>query len=182
MDQGLIPKRYAKALFEVAKDNGYEKDMYLKMQALSAAFAAEPKLAATMQNPFVAPADKAALIYAACGSDSTDAPVADFIKLLETNHRLGLVRDIAIAYQDIYRRDKDIHRVEVTAAAPMSPEGEDRLKKLILRHLNGGTMEYSFRVDPDLIGGFAVNIDNQRLDASVKNELKQLRLKLLSNK
>ncbi len=40
-------------------------------------------------------------------------------------------------------------------------------------------MEYTFRVDPDLIGGFTVDIDNERLDASVKNELKQLRLRLL---
>lgn len=42
-------------------------------------------------------------------------------------------------------------------------------------------MEYSERVDPELIGGFVVNIDNERLDASVSNEFKQLRLKLLSN-
>ena len=41
-------------------------------------------------------------------------------------------------------------------------------------------MEYNHRIDPDLIGGFVVNIDNEKLDASVANELKQLRLKLLS--
>ena len=40
-------------------------------------------------------------------------------------------------------------------------------------------MEYVSRVDPDLIGGFTVSIDNERLDASVRNELKQLRLNLL---
>ena len=38
----------------------------------------------------------------------------------------------------------------------------------------------TFATDPDIIGGFTVDIDNERLDASVKNELKQLRLKLLS--
>ena len=40
-------------------------------------------------------------------------------------------------------------------------------------------MEYDTHVNPDLIGGFTVSIDNERLDASVKNELKQLRLNLL---
>ena len=48
-------------------------------------------------------------------------------------------------------------------------------------HLDGGTMEYHHRVDPALIGGFTVTIDNDKLDASVADELKQLRLKLLSN-
>ncbi len=40
-------------------------------------------------------------------------------------------------------------------------------------------MEYDFKIDPELIGGFTVNIGSERLDASIKNELKQLRLKLL---
>ena len=70
----------------------------------------------------------------------------------------------------------------MSAAAPLAKEAEDRLKKLITDHLAGDTMEYSFVTDPDLIGGFVVTIDNRQLDASVKNELKQLRLKLLSNK
>ena len=40
-------------------------------------------------------------------------------------------------------------------------------------------MEYGTRVDPDLIGGFTVNIGSEQLDASVRNELKQLGIKLL---
>ena len=67
----------------------------------------------------------------------------------------------------------------MTAAAPMAPADEERLKKFISSHLDGGTMEYDFKIDPELIGGFTVNIGSERLDASIKNELKQLRLKLL---
>lgn len=183
MNQGLVPKRYAKALYEVAQEKGEANTLYEKLRQLSETFAQEPALATTMANPFVSNADKAHLIYTACGTDSEgDELLTNFIKLLEQNHRMGMVRDIAVAYQDIYRKTKHIYRVEVTAAAPMDKESEDRLKRLISGQLSGGTMEYSFKVNPDLIGGFVVNIDNERLDASVKNELKQLRLKLLSNK
>lgn len=182
MDNGLIPRRYAKALFEVAKEKGNEKELYEKMRLLRDAFAQQPKLYETINNPFVSTADKANLIMTASNSDASDFQMADMIKLLEANGRLGLVRDIASAYMQIYRKENNIYQVEVTAAAPMAKAEEDRLKKLILSHLNGGTMEYTFLTDPDLIGGFVVTIDNERLDASVKNELKQLRLKLLSNK
>lgn len=41
-------------------------------------------------------------------------------------------------------------------------------------------MEYMSVVNPDLLGGFTVNIGNEKLDASIANELKQLRLNLLS--
>ena len=40
-------------------------------------------------------------------------------------------------------------------------------------------MEYSFRLDPLLIGGFAVKVGSERLDASVKNDLNRIRQKLL---
>jgi len=181
MDQGLIPKRYAKAIYEVALAGGAQKELYGKMQRISAAFAAEPKLNTTLNNPFVAVADKASLIMAAAEAKANDSSLARILDLLEQNDRIGIMRDIAAAYENIYRKENKIFRVVVTAAASMDEAEETRLKGMIASHLDGGTMEYTFRVDPDLIGGFTVSIENERLDASVKNELKQLRLKLLRN-
>ncbi len=91
-----------------------------------------------------------------------------------------MARDIALAYLKMYRLKHNIRLVTVTSAAPMAPADEDRLRKLIQRHLGSAQMEYRHLIDPDLIGGFVVSIDNEKLDASVANELKQLRLKLLS--
>ena len=79
----------------------------------------------------------------------------------------------------VYRKANNIYLVEVVSATPMDNAEQLRLKKLIESHLEGGSMEYSQRVDSQLIGGFIVNIDSERLDASVQNELKQLRLNLL---
>ena len=179
MDQGLIPKRYAKAIYEVALAGGAQKELYGEMQRISSAFAAEPGLNPTLNNPFVSVADKVALIKAAAGGDT--AILGRVLELLRQNGRIGLMRDIAVAYESIYRKENKICRVVVTAAAPMDEAEEKRLKDMIVSHLDGGAMEYTFRVDPDLIGGFTVSIENERLDASVKNELKQLRLKLLRN-
>lgn len=181
MDQGLIPKRYAKAIYEVAAENGKQKELYDKMQRLWDAFVLEPALNATLNNPFVPFADKEVLIKTAAGDANGDDKDLDAILgLLKRNDRIGMMRDIAAAYGKLYRKENKIFQVTVTAAAPMAPDDEKRLKDLVASHLNGGSMEYTFRVDPDLIGGFTVSIDNERLDASVKNELKQLRLKLLS--
>lgn len=183
MDQGLIPHRYAKALYLAAKDKGSDGKLYELMCALGQAFASEADLQPAMANPYVPAADKLKLILAACGTTAEAAPLLDdFVTLLERNRRIDMIRSIAIAYQDIYRKANHIYRVEVVAAAAPSPENEKRLKDLILKELHGGSMEYSLRISPDLIGGFVVNIDNERLDASIKNELKQLRFKLLSQR
>jgi F0F1-type ATP synthase delta subunit len=59
---------------------------------------------------------------------------------------------------------------------------DDKLSQIIevVQHqLEGKTIERTVTVDKDLIGGFTVQVDSMVLDASIKNELKKLRLKLL---
>lgn len=180
MNEGLIPGRYAKALLKFAVEKKADKHLYGLMNHLQESFAEFPDLDVTMANPFVDPEKKIQLLTTAAGADaSTDAEFADFLKLLKQNNRLPLARSIAIAYVEAYRRMNKIYKVEVSAAAPLAPESEERLKKMIAKHLNGGTMEYDFRIDPSLIGGFAVKVGSERLDASIKNELKQIQHKLL---
>ena len=180
MLEGLIPRRYAKALYKFALEKKADKKVYELMQQLSAAFTAEPALQSTMSNPFISDSDKIRLLTTACGADDADVVINDFFRLLGRNRRLDLARGIAIAYLDIYREANNIYLVKVTSADKLTPEDEKRLKSLIEKHLDGGTMEYSADIDPELIGGFVVRINNELLDASLSNELKQLRIKLLS--
>lgn len=181
MNQGLIPRRYAKALYKFALEHNTDKRIYALTGALVDQFAHHKELQLTLSNPFVDNADKTLLINTAAGATAADTDWADFLRLLVDNKRLDIVRDIATAYRDIYRQAHNIYVVKVTSAAPMDPADEKRLKKMIQERLNGGTMEFTDSVDPDLIGGFVININNERLDASVANELEQLRQKLLKN-
>lgn len=180
MNEGLIPKRYAKALFEYASERGKADSLYRLMGTLENSFRENPELQRTLDNPFIDDSQKENLIATAAGAGKDDQLLADFLKLLALNKRLNMARGAAVAYCDIYRKANNISLVTVSAAAPLDPEEEKRLKDLIEKHLDGGTMEYSFNVDPSLIGGFTIAINSERLDASIKNELKQLRLKLLS--
>lgn len=183
MNQGLIPRRYAKALFEVAEERGVSSALYGQMAALHAAFEAQPELGKAVANPFVGFDAKARLLETAAGikqGDKDAATFTDFVKLLVGNRRIDFMREITSAYIDLYRRAHDIVRVEVDSAAPLSTEARARLRDIISRKMPaGGSIELIEKVDPSLIGGFVININNERLDASVKNELERLRLNLL---
>ncbi len=180
MNEGLIPRRYAKALYKFALEKKQASRVYELMKSLSAAFVAEDGLQQVISNPFVSDADKIKLLDMVAGATSSDSCYQDFLKLLIENKRVDQIRGIAMAFEDYYRSENNIYRVNVVSAAPMEADEEARLKSLIERHLGEATMEYTTAIDADLIGGFVVNIDSERLDASIKNELKQLRLKLLS--
>ena len=187
MDQGLIPRRYAKALYEYAAERHQAADIYTMMQNVAAAFVAQPALQSTVANPFVASDDKYRLVMTAAGlndgkqTDNADPDIlVRFVKLLVKNHRIDLIRLIAIAYVDIYRQTNRIFGVRITSAAPLDDADSMRIRQMVDKHLGNATAEYTFSVDPSLIGGFVVTINSARLDASVKNELQQLGRSLAS--
>ncbi len=181
MDKGLIPRRYAKALMKFAAEKGKLEEVYTRMQNIEKAFADNKSLQSVIANPFVSAKEKTELVLTAAGVDKTDnnGIIADFVKLLEQNNRMDCLRQTSLAFIDEYRQKNNIYRVDIESAAPLSDPDRQRLTAMIDAHLGGATAEYSFTVNPDLIGGFVVNINNERLDASVRNELKQLRLNLL---
>lgn len=183
MNQGLIPRRYAKALFEFASDKGVEKGLYESMCRLIEAFRSEPAMQKAISNPYVSVVDKQNLIVSAAAAQGKALEaLVDLIKLLERNHRIEYMQGIALAYNVIYREEKKIYFVEITAAAPLQKEEMQRIRTLVEKHLpQDSTAEFREFQNPELIGGFTVSIDNEMLDASVANELKQLRIKLLSH-
>lgn len=187
MNEGLIPRRYAKALLEFADTGkpGTATALYGVMKQLDGSFAANPGLQKALANQFVSEVDKTALLTSAAGLAKDDEgdgakAYASWLRLMARNGRLNLVRQTALAYIDLYRKQMNIRPVHVTTATAMDAAQEERLKDLIAKHLKGATMEYSSSVDPALIGGFTIEAGNERLDASVADELRQLRLALLN--
>lgn len=181
MNDGLIPRRYAKALLKLASEKGVARETYEQMCALTNSFREYPELKEVVENPFQSVADKKALLLTAAGRTAvSDALFSDFLTLLVENNRLGMIDMIALAYAAIYREENNIHVVKVTTAAELPAESLARLRALVEQHLGGADMEFSSAVDPSLIGGFTVAVDNERLDASVSNQLNELRLNLLS--
>lgn len=92
---------------------------------------------------------------------------------------MDIMRETALAYLAIYRREHNIYKVHITSAATLADSDRNRINAMVEKHLQGGTAQYTYSTDPALIGGFTVTIDSQRLDASVRNELQQLRQRLI---
>lgn len=188
MNQGLIPQRYAKALYKVAIERKCTEPLYSMMKNLNGSFESNPDLGRAIENPFVAADKKRQLLCTAAAVDTLTGrddvasnTFTDFVTLLERNKRIEYARGTALAYIDRYRKERNISTVTVTSASTLDTATSARLMSIIKSQHPDGTIEYQEKVDPELIGGFTIAIDNMRLDASIKNELKQLRLKLLSH-
>lgn len=181
MNQGLIPQRYAKALYKVCLDKKSTAEMYAEMKALSAAFAMDSRLQKTLSNPFVSRKDKAKLLETAIGSGASEQ-YKGLVRILLDNGREEFARDTALAFQKMYRERNHISLVHITTAGNLPDSEMERLRALVRRAFPRRRLEVTESVDQDLIGGFVVDVDSVRMDASLSNELQQLRQTLLSKK
>ena len=82
-------------------------------------------------------------------------------------------------YQDVYRKENNIARVTIITASAVSDEIVARIKSLLKSKLDK-ELEFVYEIDPSLIGGFILRVESMQLDASIQNELKKLRVKLLN--
>lgn len=178
MNEGLIPQRYAKALYKLAVERGNADLVYHEMKPVANSFASNPGLQKALANPFVKREDKEKLLLTAAG-DMVEDEYRSFVKLILDRKRADFAQLMALAYCDLYRKEKKIARVKIITASKLGETMMQKLRDIVTEAYPDMTLEFSYEIDPELIGGFVIDVDGQRLDASISNEIEQLRLKLL---
>lgn len=178
MNEGMISKRYAKALLQYATDQKTEDSVFLEMKRLASAFAAEPRLRMAMDNPTLKAEDKLELIKAAIGGKMSEV-LTRFVELVLKNRREAFLRNIALSFTDLYRESKDMNMGRLVTATPVDKEVTEKMKSL-LQKVKSGTLDFDTVVDPSIEGGFILYVDTYRLDASVKTQLKRIKQQFIA--
>lgn len=166
---GVISVRYARALLKSGTDAKQEDKVYSEMLTLSDSYVKVPELRLTIENPMLPQETKEALLVTAVGDNPT-ALTKSFIRLVLRNDRENVMQLMANSYITLYRRQKNIIRGKLTTAVPVSSETENKMRAMVESKAKGA-VEFETDVDPDIIGGFILEYDTFRMDASVKSKL-----------
>ena len=150
MNTGAISKRYAKALLGLSRESGRGGQDCSQALAL-------------LEHPEAKPA-------------KLEEDIQRLVELLIRNGRMPYVKFILRSFVDLYRKENGIVEVRLTMAAP-SPALEEKLRQILASAIDG-TILFTSKVDPDLIGGFVLEVDDRQLNASAKSQLEKIRLKL----
>ena len=172
MDIGVISVRYARALLKSATDQKIEDTVYREMQQLAKSYAEVPQLRQTIDNPMLSKAKKQELLLAAVGATPTSLTKA-FVSLVLKEDRESVMLFIAHSYVTLYRQQKNIIRGRLITAARVSAATEQKMRQMVESNTNG-TVEFETEVNPDIIGGFILEYDTYRMDASVKARLSNI--------
>ena len=172
MDIGVISVRYARALLKSATDAKIEDAVYTEMQQLARSYVEVPQLRFTIDNPMLSKEKKETLLLTAVGKKPS-ALTKTFIQLVLKEDRENVMQFIANSYVTLYRQQKNIIRGRLITAAQVTPATEQKMRQMVESKTNG-TVEFETEVNPDIIGGFILEYDTYRMDASVKTKLNSI--------
>lgn len=172
MNNGKISIRYAKALLSSAKEAKVEEQVYSEMTTLDSAFAQIQLLKQAMTNPTLTKEEKIKLLNSVFNNKASKL-TQGFITLVVENGREDYFHRIALSFQELYRKDKNIVVTHLTTAIEL----DEPLKKKIIQSVEeqeNSKVELRTEVNPDIIGGYILDIDGKRLDASIIRQLSKL--------
>jgi ATP synthase F1 delta subunit len=106
-----------------------------------------------------------------------DPLVRNFLLLLAEKGRISEVEEIQKELERLIALQERILELELTTAVELSDKEAARVVRQIEK-ASGRRVEATRSVDPDLIGGIVIQAGSQRLDASVRGRLDQLRQEL----
>lgn len=181
MNDEQIPARYAKALFEVARENGIIERVAGDLGGFLRILGEERKLAKLLRHPGIGPEIKSDLLDEICRRMRFSRQVKDFLKLLLTKKRLGQLAEIFKDFQQmVLEFDEKVH-ILVECAHPLSSRSKgslrDRLKEVLAREV-----VLNMKVNPALIGGLRIRFGDTVYDGSVKRRLELIREALVEKR
>lgn len=177
MDNGRISVRYARALFQTAQEQGCEDAVYDGLTRFAHNYLlAIAQFNDVLADPIVAQEEKVKLLEMAVGDPLHDT-LKQFITFVAEQKREDKMFLIAMKYMEMYREKHGILSTQVTTATELTEESYEKIKAFIKQTFDADA-EMEVHIDPSLIGGFILDIENSRMDASVVGQLNALKNRL----
>lgn len=177
MNSGLIVTRYVKALLTSSEEQGESLNIYKLMSTLVDSFAQHNTLQSVLKNPTLSIAQKKELITVASGNFSNTL-FELFIDLLLKNRREDFLQRIALNFCDLYRKDFNICMGKLVTAVPLDKKTEEAICAFLRKH-SQQEVELKTVIDANILGGFILDVEEERLDASIAGQLHKIRKNLV---
>ena len=170
--------RYAKAILSVATDNQTSEKIQLEMDQIARAIDSNTVLNEALKSPVVKLSEKAAILDKIFNNSSPE--LKSLFQTLAENKRIDLLLDIALKFKQLYDQLNNKEEATVTTAVPMTLAME---AKVMAKLKTLSTKEISLKktVDETILGGFILRVGDQQYNASVSNQLNELKNKFQIN-
>ena len=167
--------RYAKAMYDIANEENSINEVYKDMNFINELNSDSLDFKNLLSNSQINFQDKKKLILSLI--KQSNALTEKLIDLLIHNKRVKIIGDIASSFIQLYNKHNNIKDATIITASPINNELESKILSMI-NIKDAKSVNLTNVVNPNIIGGFIIRFDGKEYNASVKQNLNNLKTEL----
>lgn len=179
MYQSRITRRYAKALFELANEKNQFTKVTQDLNTIQEVCLQSKDFTRVLDSPVIPEKGKKQVI-SQLFRERLHPLSFNFLELLLEKNRESLLPGIIEHFKKLADESQGIIRGDLRTAYPLDEEQMNSLKKRLDR-ITGKNVLLHQNINPELLGGFMVRINDTVIDTSIRNQLLKMRENLISN-
>ena len=171
--QDLVPlaRPYAKAIFDAAVDSGSTSETQASLKSLAGGFK-EKAITDLISSPTLSRREILKKLTSIFDGEVNEL-VNNLLGALAENDRLEICPEISNLYESLLAEHNQQLDIDVSIPVDLGDESKEGLKQSILKKY-GETSNINFLVDPAIMGGITIKIDDEILDLSIKGRVQKL--------
>ncbi|UEG50452.1 ATP synthase F1 subunit delta [Ferruginibacter lapsinanis] len=180
MNNPRLAGRYAKSLIDLATEQNQVDAICADMKFLQRICKSNPDFVAVLRSPIIKPETKGKIIESVLSTQVSKLTSA-FITLLVRKGREINLPEIVNAFVEQFNKLRNIHRVKITTAVPISDELQNAIVAKVKSSTSLQNIELETAVKDELIGGFVLEMEGNLVDASIQRDLKDIKKQFMDN-
>lgn len=173
MPGSLIAKRYAKALFDFSLEMNHLERTKTDMELIISVCESNADFKQLLRSPVIRTEKKQKILKAIFGKELSDMSMR-YLDIITRKNRESFIKQIAEEYIFAYKKFKNIFTIYFESATAITADIRKKVIEL-LEEQTKGSVELIEDVKKELVGGFVLNYDDYRYDASIAYQLKKLK-------
>ncbi len=169
----MIARRYARAVFELAKEAGKVAEVSRELNAFADAFEASTELREIDGLPSLQGSDRRAIIESLGTRLGAGQLTIRGVAMIAERQRLSLLPDLVRVVEGMADDHLGVLRGTITSAVRLDEGYRGKLKNKI-EEATGKRVLLTFDEDPNLIAGIVTQVGDRVIDGSVRGRLSNL--------
>ena len=174
----IVAYRYAKSLMELAIESKQLEAVRADMKTIEQVCKENREFILILNSPVIKTDKKLAVLSSLFKGKISELSLS-FLNLITNKHRESLVSEIALAFDEQYKINKNIFTAVVTTAKGLDAATKQKVMDLVKSQMNG-EVELTEKIDPSTIGGFILKIGDKQVDKTVARQLNNLKKELVN--
>jgi F-type H+-transporting ATPase subunit delta len=165
---------------ELSVENGQLDAVHQDMNKLLEMGKANPGLKAMLQSPVIH-SDKKANVLKALFAKPASPLTLVFLNLLSQKGRENAAMAIAQDFHKKYNIHKGIQEADLVTTFAIDDELRNTFIGLVKEISGKDRVELNEKIDPEIIGGYVLTVDDRQVDESLDSKLKMLQIRFTQN-